>query len=463
MRAAFVLLLLSSVLGCPEEVGPRPADDAADLQLPADTPELDVPRPLQPDVPSPDAKTEDTEPAAAQPADTGPADTGPADTQPADAQPADAQPSDAELADTGADDVGVPLCGLPTGQGCAAPSACGALGCTGAKGLLTVTTAGPYCGQGPLQASVSPDVGAPDDVVVSAWIRVGGAWWPKPTFEQLTIVPQSDYSVTVNVVTAPTDKAFDRLALYLLPAGTEVPAEGGAPEPPSALEAAALDEVRVERAPGVRTLEFSGLLWDVRSGLCDTPQGPGPNLWTDEEAAVWLDDNGHLHLRLAPDDDGVWRALELVTVTGGYGTYRFSIASGAEALPPEVVLGLFTYDHSAGPPFREIDVEVAQFGNPDQLYQYVVQPYEPAGNLKSQPGPLPAAHTHEFTWSSEAVHFQTTTAAGDTVAAWTYTGPDIPLGGPVPARINLWMIGGGAPVQPVEVVLSQFEYLPGPM
>ena len=63
--------------------------------------------------------------------------------------------------------------------------------------------------------------------------------------------------------------------------------------------------------------------------------------------------------------------------------YRFSVDSRLDTLDQNVVLGLFTYDHSPEYSHREIDVEASRFGDPGALNgQYVIQPWNSLGNRR---------------------------------------------------------------------------------
>ncbi|NNE05091.1 MAG: PKD domain-containing protein [Xanthomonadales bacterium] len=172
--------------------------------------------------------------------------------------------------------------------------------------------------------------------------------------------------------------------------------------------------------------------------------------------------------------DGQWRTSEVITTdTLGYGTYRWDFASRVDQFDPNVVLGLFTWD-SAAPAenYREIDIEFAKWGDagaPDNS-QYVVQPYDTAGNLQRFNTVLTGSESsHEFTWHPDRVEFdshQGLNLSGPEIFSWSYTGPDVPPEGApsANARINVWLQGGNAPLdsQEVEVIVEAFTFLNGP-
>jgi len=211
---------------------------------------------------------------------------------------------------------------------------------------------------------------------------------------------------------------------------------------------------------GPAMVAFSGYSWGVKAST--EPAGPGPNLFSDSPENVWADAAGQLHLRITARN-GVWRAAEVVLDHSlGYGTYRFTIASPVGRLDPNVVLGLFTWSDDPAYNHREIDIEVARWGDAARANnaQYVVQPYDHAGNIRTFVQPDAPATTQEFTWAPNRVSFRTATAAGTTIASWKYSGPDVPRAGDERARVNLWLDGGAAPSDgvEVEVVLSRFSF-----
>ena len=212
-----------------------------------------------------------------------------------------------------------------------------------------------------------------------------------------------------------------------------------------------------------RSVTFAGSSWTVKAsaGLV----GPGPNVFSDSPENVWVDSSGRLHLRITYRD-GRWLAAEVVLGQSlGYGTYRFDVESPTGQLDPNVVLGMFTWSDRPAYNHREIDVEVARWGDAGSATnaQYVVQPYDVPGNLVTFRQPDEGPTSHQFTWTSKAVSFLSTTGAGGPVARWNYTGRSVPKAGDERARINLWLHGGAPPVDgnEVEVVLSGFTFTGG--
>lgn len=207
------------------------------------------------------------------------------------------------------------------------------------------------------------------------------------------------------------------------------------------------------------TLSFSGYSWSVKGST--EPVGPGPNFFSDRGENVWVDSAGQLHLRTTYRD-GQWRSAEVILNQSlGYGKYTFNVASTLGNLDPNVVLGLFTWSDDPAYNYREIDVEFARWGNPTDPTnaQYVVQPYDRAGNLRRFVQPLSGPSIHGFTWAPRSVAFSSRSAAGD-IASWRYTGRDVPRQGGERVHINLWLNGGTPPLDgaETEVVVSGFTF-----
>src|SRR2546422_5049318 len=92
---------------------------------------------------------------------------------------------------------------------------------------------------------------------------------------------------------------------------------GGLAEPPSVTitSASGYGVPAVARlgnaSGGARTIDFSGLPWIVRSSG-GMPEGPGPNVFADSTANVWVDPQGRLHLRITHRAGG-WQCAEVFT------------------------------------------------------------------------------------------------------------------------------------------------------
>ncbi len=135
-----------------------------------------------------------------------------------------------------------------------------------------------------------------------------------------------------------------------------------------------------QRVARSRKITFSGYEWNVKSS--GDAVGPGPNVFSNSEDNVFVDTEGRLHL-LINQKQGRWRCAEVVSARSfGLGTYRFTIDSGIDGLDPNVVLGLFTWSDAPEYNHRELDVEIARWGDPANANaQFVVQPYTRKANI----------------------------------------------------------------------------------
>jgi len=213
-------------------------------------------------------------------------------------------------------------------------------------------------------------------------------------------------------------------------------------------------------SPPPATVAFSGYSWVVKAP--GTTWGPGPNNWS--AANVNVDPAGRLHLRIT-QRRGAWYCAEVsLTKSLGYGTYRFSVASPIGALDPNVILGLFTWSDDQAQNNRELDIEIARWGNATDPTnaQYVVQPAGPAGHLTRFRQPDAQRSVQSFTWLPGQVAFASTTGAGSPIASAAYAGSDVPTPDSERVHINLWLHAGMAPTTGVgaEVTLSGFSFTP---
>jgi hypothetical protein len=209
----------------------------------------------------------------------------------------------------------------------------------------------------------------------------------------------------------------------------------------------------------VRTIQFSGYTWQVKSST--DAVGPGPNRFSDSAANVWVDGLGRLHLKLTRSN-GRWHCAEAVnTQSLGFGRYAFELDSRVDALDPNAVLGLFTWSDDPAYTHREIDIELSRWGSgaDETNGQYVVQPYDGSGNLQRITQRAVSSSTLSFDWQPDAVTFAASSAAP---SAWTYSGPDVPQPGSEHVRMNLWLYRGMPPANgnSVEVVVTRFSFTP---
>ena len=196
--------------------------------------------------------------------------------------------------------------------------------------------------------------------------------------------------------------------------------------------------------------------------------GPGPNYWSKDN--VWIDGMGYLHLKITKKLNH-WYCAEVTTTTPlSFGTYQWQVDHELGALDPNVVLGLF---HYAGPDgYREIDVEYSRWGDPRNMgASWTVYPEKYPGKIKNKPFAITLTGmftTSRYTWSSAGVSyvtmggFQPIGTIANTIAAWNYTPTNSSVNIPqrsMPLCMNLWLLGGKAPVgkEEVEIIIRDFQ------
>ena len=212
------------------------------------------------------------------------------------------------------------------------------------------------------------------------------------------------------------------------------------------------------------SLPFAGYTWQVKSST--SPIGPGPNIF--DARGPRVEASGAMQLRIVKVGS-TWESSEVVLgPTLGYGTYVWSVHGPAATLDPSVVLALFTYDTSdTSPSNREIDFEASRFGNPWQTTnaQYVVQPYETAGNLQRIAIPSGRTTTVSMTWVPGSVTFSGYTVRGKKISllpSWTNTSSSVPTSSTEQVHMSLWLFRGAAPTngKPVSVDVTAFTFRP---
>lgn len=213
-----------------------------------------------------------------------------------------------------------------------------------------------------------------------------------------------------------------------------------------------------------RSIVFSGRTWLAKTGL----SGPGPNHFSDAADNVWVDADDRLHLRIT-HRNGTWLCPEVVaTESLGYGTYRFDVQGFSGDLDPNVVLGLFTWSDDPAYDHRELDIELARWGNPlAPNGQFTVRPNAPS--VRRFTFEQPAAGepgSFSLAWRADGVTFQSlsgdpTRGAASLVAAHTFADGVPPPGGEH-ARMNLWLHEGRPPGDgaEIEAIIRRFEVIP---
>ncbi|WP_445733371.1 glycoside hydrolase family 16 protein [Mariniflexile sp.] len=213
-----------------------------------------------------------------------------------------------------------------------------------------------------------------------------------------------------------------------------------------------------------RIINFSGYEWVVRTSE-EAKQGPGPNLFSDSEDNVWVDNQGRLHLKITQKAGNWYCSGVTLRRTQGYKKYVFYVASRVDQLDENVVGGLFTYKNDT----EEIDIEFSKWSiSGNQSSQFAIQPSDKVGNktrydlnLKSD------LSTHFFNWQSNSIEFASyhghtlEPKAEDIIKTWTYTGSHIPPENDERLKLNLWLFRGNAPSNnlPAEMIIDHVEIL----
>ena len=232
-----------------------------------------------------------------------------------------------------------------------------------------------------------------------------------------------------------------------------------------------IDNLRLSKSTEgycMRNIFFSSYWWSVLQS--DYPLGAGPNRYTDEPEDVYVDPNGILHLPILKKNSD-WYCSELILNKNLHlGKYAFTVQGTEEPLDANVILGLFVYDvpDSLGN-HREIDIEIATWGNAnDPNTQYVIQPWNHAGNRHRFNTDIKKTNTHELTWLNKSVLFISYYGEfslpnhQEPYQKWYYTGQDIPPLGTENVRINFYLRDGLPPGdgQNHEMIIKTFHFVP---
>ena len=274
-------------------------------------------------------------------------------------------------------------------------------------------------------------------------------WVNKPTWDAPLTHIKSNGKWQCKIVTAPTDKLATKAAAFLLPSGVSPPILAGAECLPSSLF-----EYSHTIAMRHKVVKFAGYEWWVKQlkGRFD----PGFNLWGDTSKNVKVNKQG-LTLGIQRSR-GLWLCSEVIADSSlGYGTYVV-VVEGSDVKPDfnNAVVGLFLYeDPTDWCGSGEIDIELSTWwdappadSNSVSLNaQYVVQPWDRAGNRSRFNADLTRTTTYKLTWRADGImftsyygEFTATPRPEDVIESWNYTGPDVPLAGNEHFRMNFWLL-----------------------
>ncbi len=165
---------------------------------------------------------------------------------------------------------------------------------------------------------------------------------------------------------------------------------------------------------GQAQISFAERQWAVKGG--DFKRGPGNNFFGQSKQSIYRDWRGHLHLRLHQARDRVY-CVEINSLdTLGYGRYQFTLESDFQQFESNMVLGLFTWDHSSfeTQANSEVDIEFSKWGFPlaASLLHYSVHPValerlhqERSYSSHLSPSALSGISTHIIEWRDTSVSF----------------------------------------------------------
>jgi hypothetical protein len=212
-----------------------------------------------------------------------------------------------------------------------------------------------------------------------------------------------------------------------------------------------------------RYINFAGFEWEVKNGFGN----PGNNIWSNDPAQVWVDENERLQLVLQKKNNR-WYSAEVISRSSfGYGTYTFYIDAEPALYDPHVVAGIFLYKDEK----NEIDIEFSRWGDADnyQLGNYVIQPAELPGNQFRFPILTEGSYTtHRIEWKPDEINFSSwhghhpEPPPGQIIAQWQYSGRYVPIGSELRLFFNLWLFQGIYPKhdRKENLIISNFTYEP---
>ena len=256
---------------------------------------------------------------------------------------------------------------------------------------------------------------------VAFFVNVYGTWWRKPYTESkvLQLIQYTSYDSSFQIIdywTGGIDGYADYFAAFVVPYTYKdtIPDPNGSWKIPDEIYSNSIAYTILDRRIPSDFINFAGYTWEKKitnNGLTGYKWGPGPNYFNTNNISV--DALGKLHLAVSFDYGihGWWNCSELILTNQlGYGLYRFKVDSNVSNLPPNIVLGLFTWSDDPAYAHREIDVEHSKGDvvgeGTSNSWQNVIQPYDVAGNRMRFPAPTNMNKSvHEFLWTSNSVSF----------------------------------------------------------
>jgi len=236
------------------------------------------------------------------------------------------------------------------------------------------------------------------------------------------------------------------------------------------------------------SLHFAHRDWWIKSS--PEFQGPGSNVFSYRN--VWVDWQGHLHLKVK-EKDNRWTCAEVYTKDSlGYGRYEMEVEGPLGDLDPYLVFGFFTWDpHTFEDQANsEIDIEFSRWGFPlaPRVLHYSVHPVslqklflERFQSSNSNPQNWNGRSRHIMEWRDTSITFYSyriNHGDEELLESFHYSFKNPPrkkgiegqfseaITVPKPgesnqARFNLWILGAkGAPLKEreTEIVIRDFRY-----
>jgi hypothetical protein len=229
-----------------------------------------------------------------------------------------------------------------------------------------------------------------------------------------------------------------------------------------------LSAISLSIADATRTIEFGGIIWDVKSGI----GGPNPNeimqnSWSDSTKSVWVDNDGRLHLRIEYEN-GLWKCAEIQSVDlVKYGKYTWELNSKIDNLDPNVVLGLFLYSDECN---NEYDIEFSKWGDENSVNNTFYSCWGPGMDIpvkKAFRTDLSGEYTtHIMKWYEGGISFTSYYGHGNGSIIESWQPDEYPVTTPkndMRLHMNLWLTSEKHPRNPdtrdIEVIIDQFNVI----
>jgi predicted outer membrane repeat protein len=216
------------------------------------------------------------------------------------------------------------------------------------------------------------------------------------------------------------------------------------------------------------TITFAGYRWGIKDGYW----GPGPNLWSDTDESVWVDENGRLHLKIR-QIDSTWYCAEVVSrAPATHGVFRFYMVGDLDSLDINAVASPFLYAGDSS----EVDIEFSRWKNPAACRntQYVIHPVDFADKCIPSSSYEPftmeldgTSSTHSIDWQQDYLtftsingHYEVPPEPDSLIHERTFTrseNGDIPVEtDSLRVHIDLWLMNGTPPSdgEEIEIVVA---------